>query len=71
MYSGVASDYLLAVSVSTVGDWIVEARLTPADALHFAMTVEQTWRRAHLSQSIHAPVVEQSEDRLACSRCRV
>lgn len=52
------------MSVSTLGDCAVEARLTRADVLLFAMTVEKTWRLAHLSPSTHVPVVEQSKRRI-------
>lgn len=64
MHSGAASDYLLAVSVSTLEDCAVEARLTRVDVLLFAMTVEKTWRLAHLSPSTHVPVAEQSKRRI-------
>lgn len=61
MHSRTTPGYLLAVSVSTLGHCAVGARLTPADVLHFAMTAEKTWRRAHPSQSTRVPVVEQSK----------
>lgn len=64
MHSGTAPDYLLAVSVSTLGDCVVEGRLTPVDVLHFAMTVERTWRLVHLSPSIRVPVAEQGKERI-------
>lgn len=61
MYSGAAADYLLALSVSILGNRAIEAGLTFADVLRFAMTVEKTWRRARPSRSIRVPVVEQSK----------
>lgn len=64
MYCGAASDYLLAVSVSTLGDCTVVARLTFADVLRFAMTAEKTWHLARLPRSTRVLVVAPGKPRI-------